>query len=77
MPIESNEIVAFLGIKFGIRMKYAIKYMEEIADRFVCLFQLSPKKSPKGRKHHKTSEQRYNFTFSSAVFYGPTEKRQP
>ena len=55
---EINEIATLHGIKFGIRTEYAVEYMEEITNRFARLFQLSSEKSPKGRGHHKTPEQR-------------------
>ena len=56
---EINEIIACMGIKFGIRSEYAIEYMEQITGQYVKLTDLHPEAMLRGRGHRKTQEQRY------------------
>ena len=55
---EMNEILAWHGVKFGVRKEYAIEYLEELLAQFASLTGFDPHRAVRGRGHHKTIEQR-------------------
>ena len=55
---EINTLIAFQGVKFGLREEYAIEYLEEIAKKYISLTGIKPEEIPTGRGHRKTPEQR-------------------
>ncbi len=55
---EINNMACYYNVQFGIRSEYAVEYMEQIIKEYIKLFIPHLEIIPKGRGHHKTTEQR-------------------
>ena len=55
--INAEELATF-GIKFEIRMEYAVEYLELLLEEYAKLMKLNPTEFKHGKGHRKTNEQR-------------------